>query len=216
MPSAHPYLMLGAEDFFDPVSFHYEMRTPWGLLAQDLSVDIRILLTKDEYVPAIGLQLWQSTIATAITSSCSLDMMYYVRWHTSPLALPWPPGFSQHGYQTGLPAGKLHCPIVLMHTGHTDNYAAREIVLPSTPLRWQAGGLLSEDGWDSLMQWAFGVRMGLAGEDIGGDLQHIIAYPHIVEPSIDNLAGVLFRKVTHLKVLQYTDKAPDLPSGLWP
>jgi hypothetical protein len=59
--------------------------------------------------------------------------------------------------------------------------------------------------------------MGLAADEIGGDLQHIIAYPGIVQPTIENLGGVLFRKVTHLKVMQYPDKAPDgLPSGLWP
>jgi hypothetical protein len=76
--------------------------------------------------------------------------------------------------------------------------------------------MLTSRGWDSLMVWAQGVKMGLAGDELGGDLQHLISYRGLIDPSPSNLSGVLFRRVTHLKVLQYTDKAPDWQGGIWP
>lgn len=101
-----------------------------------------------------------------------------------------------------------------MCTGHPDNYGARRLDLPNTPRSWQSGGMLTNSGWDGLMQFAHGFKMGMAGTEIGGDLQHLIAYPGIVEPTIDNLSGTWLRKVTHLKVLQYTDKAPEWDGGV--
>jgi hypothetical protein len=74
--------------------------------------------------------------------------------------------------------------------------------------------MLNDAGWDALMECAFGLKMGLAGNDIGGDMQHLIAYPAILPPSVDNLSGTCLRRVTHLKVLQYTDKAPDWDGGV--
>jgi hypothetical protein len=209
--------MIGLDGFNDPVSFHYEMRTPFGYMAQDLSVDIKILLSEDSYVPAIGEQLWRAVIATAINHEVHLDLMWYVRWLRGPLALPWPPLGSTNGRQFGAWTPKDETPIVLMHTGHADDYAARRLFAPAAPRTWVEDTILSKRGWDSMMMWAHGIKMGLAADEIGGDLQHIIAYPGIVPASIENPAGVLFRRVTHLKVVQYTDKAPDgLPSGLWP
>jgi hypothetical protein len=216
MPGPYPYNMKGVDDFVDPVSFRYEMRTPWGLMAQDLSVDIRIFINDPSYYPKIGEALWRSTIATAISVDVSLDLFWWVRWRSGALATPAAPSFGSRGRQYGTPAGRAHTAIVQMDTGHGDNAALRCIHLPSTPLVWQSGGMLTDRGWDSLMCWAQGLRMGLAGEDLGGDLQHIIAFPRIIPPTLENLAGVLFRKVGWLRVLQYTDKAPDFPGGLWP
>lgn len=216
MSSLEALAMLPADTFNDPVSYHYEMRCPWGLMALDLTVDIKILINDVSYYAAIGEHLWRSAIATAITTGVSLDTFFYVRWLAAPLAMPAVPSLSTRGRIHATGAGRGHCPIVLMHSGHADNYAARRITLPATPIAWQEDGILTPRGWDELMAWAQGVRMGLAADDIGGDLQHLIAYPHVVEPTIENLNGVGFRRVTHLKVLQFTDKAPDLPSGLWP
>jgi hypothetical protein len=203
-------------DFNDPCSFRYEMRTSFGLVAQDLSVDIKIFITDPSYYSAICLQLWRSTIATAISRDVRLDMAWLVRWNQSPLAFPVAPMLLDRGRQSGTPAGKAHTATVIMHTGHSDNLAARRLYLPSTPLRWQTDTMLNGAGWDSLLTWAQGVRMGLAADDLGGDLQHLIAYPRIIEPTLENLAGVGFRTVSHLKVLQYTDKCPDFDGGLWP
>lgn len=216
MPSAATLKMKEPGDYHDPVSFRYEMRTNWGLVAQELTVDVKIDVAKDEYIPAIGLSLWNATIATAISNSVYLDLMWYVRWRRSPLALPWPPSLLARGRQSGLPAGKAHTAVVLQHTGHPDNYAARGIYLPNTPLSWQSEGMLTERGWDSLLTWAQGLKMGLPDGDGDADLRHLVMYNGAVTPSLENLGGVGFREVTHLKVMQFTDKAPDFTYGLWP
>lgn len=216
MPSVEQLGMLEAGDFNDPVSYRFEMRAPFGLIAAELTVDIKILINDASYYGTIGESLWSASIATAISTAVSLDLVWFVRWRASPLALPHVPSFARRGRQSGSPIGKAHCPLVVMHTGHSDNYAARRITLPSTPAVWQADGMLTSRGWDSLMAWAQGLRMGLAADDLGGDLQHLIAYPGVVEPTIDNLNGVGFRRVTHLKVLQFTDKAPNFDGGIWP
>lgn len=216
MPTPSALAMIDPADLFDPVSYRYEMLTPWGRFALDLSVDIKILLTESSYVAAIGRQLWYSTIATAISAAVQLDLMWYVRWHAGPLAFPSSSLIPLRGRQSGTPAGRDHCPHIIMHTGHSDNLAARRLVLPSTPAAWQTDTMLNSRGWDSLLTWAQGISMGLAGDTLGGDLQHLIAYPRIIDPSPSNLAGVLFRRVTHLKVLQFTDKAAAFQGGIWP
>jgi len=208
--------MLEIGDLNEPVSYRYEMQTPWGLVAQDISVDIRILIQHPGSIPAIGRQIWLGGIATAISRDVSLSALWYVRWRAAPLSFPGMTTLFDRGRQGGTPAGKAHTAIVMMHTGHADNKAARGLYLPSTPLSWQSGGMLTSRGWDALLSWAQGFKMGLAGSELGGDIQHVIAYPGIVPATVDNLGGVLFRRVTHLKVLQYTDKAPDFQGGLWP
>lgn len=216
MPSPHDLGMMEVADLNDPVSFRYEMLTSFGLVAAELSVDVKININDNSYYPKIGLSLWSASIATAISRDVRLDLMWWVRWRSGSLALPVAPPMLSRGRQTGTPAGKAHTATVMMHTGHSDNLAARRLYLPSTPLTWQSGGMLTDRGWDSLMTWAQGVKMGLAGDELGGDLQHLIAYPHVADVTIENLTGVGFRRVTHLKVLQYTDKCPDFDGGLWP
>lgn len=216
MPGPYPLMMEGIDSFNEPVSYRYEVQTPFGLLIQYLSVDIKILIQHPESIPAIGISLWSSIIATAISRSCSLSLMWYVRWRAGPLALPAGMLFTPEGHQGGTPANKNHTAIVLLHTGHADGYAARRLYLPSTPLSWQADGMLTARGWDALMPIMQGASMGLSADVMGGDLQLLNAYPRVIPPTLENLAGVLFRRVTHLKVMQYTDKAPDYNSDVWP
>jgi hypothetical protein len=216
MPGDRPAQLLAIEDCNDPVSYRYEIRTPFGYVAQVMSVDIRIFISDPTTYAKIGWSLFANTIATAISRYCYLDMMWQVRWKTSVLGYPAPPITTIRGRQWGTPAGRAHCPIVQQDTGHGDGYSLRAITLPGTPVGWQRNGMLTEGGWDSLMAWAHGLRMGLAGAEIGGDLQHLIAYPYLFPPTPGNLSGTFLRRVTHLRVLQYTDKAPDFTSGLWP
>lgn len=216
MPGPNPFGMSTVDELHDPVSYRYEMITSWGMAAVELSVDIKIDITDSSYYGKIGEALWNATIATAITRNVRLDLVWYVRWRSGPLALPHAPGLLARGRIFATAASKAHSAIVLQHTGDTDAYAVRAIHLPETPINWQTDRMLNDRGWDSLMTWAQGVKMGLAGDELGGDLQHLLRYSRIVPPSIDNLGGVLFRRVTHLKVMQFTDKAPDFTGSLWP
>jgi len=216
MPSVTRLGMLEAGDFNEPVTYRYEVVTPFGRMAQELSVDIRILINKAEYVPAIGSALWAALIAPAISRDVRLDLLWYVRWRQGGLALPFVPAQSHRGNQSGTSAGRAHTAIAIFHTGHSDNLAARRFYLHATPVRWQTDTMLNDRGWDGMLPWAQAVSMSLAGDALGGDFQQIVAYPWIVEPYIGNLFGVGFRKVTHIKVLQYTDKCPDFDGGVWP
>lgn len=211
-----PLQMIGIDELNDPVSFRYEVRTPFGLVLQYMTVDIKILISDGGHYPAIGEALWNASIATAITRSARLDTFWWVRWKAAPLALPAAPGLLSRGRQDGTSASKGHTVQVMLHTGHSDDLAPQLLQLPSTPIAWQTDTMLNERGWSNLMTWAQGVKMGLAADDLGGDLQQLIAYPRIIEPTTENLSGTLFRKVTHIKVLQFTDTCPDFAGGLWP
>src|SRR4029453_1869453 len=213
MPSAHALGMLEPEELNDPVPFRYEMRTPWGLFASHLSVDILIDLDDGSYYGTIASAIWNGAIATAICRTVNLDLVWLYKWKQTGAPFPFVPIGINRGRLGGTPANKAHSAHVMMHTGHSDDYAARALVLPQTPLSWQTDSMLNDRGWDALMEFAFGLRMGLAGSELGGDLQHLIAYPNIVEPTVDNLSGTYLRRVTYLKVLQYVDKAPDWDGG---
>lgn len=211
--------MMEPADLVEPVTFHYEMRTPWGWTAQDFTVDIKVLLSDPAYIGPIGWHLWRSTIATAISTHVRLDLLWYVRWRVAPLATPYVGSQSAEGRQYHDASPRDRSGTVVMHTGHTDSYAARRLFLPAIPTVWHSDGMLNDRGWDSMMTWAQGVKMGLAWETsggLGGDMQHLLAYPYIIPPTIGNFGGVLFRPVKWLKVCQYLGKAPELPSGLWP
>jgi hypothetical protein len=214
MPSAHAIGMLEPSELNDPVTFRYEMRTGWGLFTFSLSFDIRIDLDDGAYYGTIGAAIWNAAIATAICRTVNLDLVWLYRWRGTGAPFPYVPAGINRGHRGGTPANKARSAHVIMHTGHSDDLAARRLVLPQTPLSWQTDGMLNDGGWDALMEFAFGFKMGTAAFDIGGDLQHLIAYPGIVPVSIDNLSGTLLRPVTHLKVLQYTDKAPDWDGGV--
>lgn len=214
MPSTHHLGMLDPGELNDPCTFRYEMRTPWGLFTHSLSVDILIDLDDSAYYGIIGAAIWNGAIATAISANVNLDLVWLYRWRGTGAPFPYVPAGINRGRRFGTPANKARSVHVLQHTGHSDDIAARAFVLPQTPLAWQTDGMLNDGGWDAVMEFAFGLKMGLAGNDIGGDLQHLLAYPGIVPVSIDNLSGTGLRRVTHLKVLQYVDKAPDWDGGV--
>lgn len=214
MPSAHAQGFLEPSELNDPVTFRYELRTNWGRMVQNLSVDILIDLDDGSYYRTIAQSIWTSAIATAICSSCRLELMWLYRWSGAGSPFPMVPDGFPTGRLVGTPANQARTAIIMQHTGHSDDYAARRLDMPNTPLRWQTDTMLNDRGWDGMMSCAHGLRMGMAGSDIGGDLQHLIAYPNIVDPTVDNLSGTWLRRVTHLKVLQYTDKAPEWDGGV--
>jgi len=214
MLSAHALGFLEPGELNDPVRFRYEVRTNWGRMVQNVDVDIMIDLDDSDYYGIIGGAIWNGAIATAICATVNLELVWLYRWRAAGAPFPTVPAGINRGRRFATPTGQAHSAIVMMCTGHPDDYGARRLDLPNTPASWQAGGLLTDRGWDGLMQFAHGFKMGLAGSEIGGDLQHLIAYPGIVDPTPDNLSGTWLRKVTHLKVLQYTDKAPDWDGGV--
>jgi len=206
--------MFEPSELNDPVTYRYEMRTNWGLMTFSLSFDILIDLDDSSYYGIIGGAIWNGAIATAICTTVNLDLIWLYRWRGSGSPFPIVPAGFNRGRLTGTPANQAKSVHVMMHTGHSDDLGARRLVLPNTPLRFQTDGLLNDRGWDAIMEFAFGFKMGTGGNEIGGDLQHLIAYPGIVDVTPTNLAGVGLRRVTHLKVLQYTDKAPDWDGGV--
>jgi len=214
MPSLHALGMLEPGELNDPCTFRYEMRTNWGLFTFSLSFDILIDLDDGSYYGTIGAAIWNAAIATAICRTVNLDLVWLYRWRGTGAPFPYVPAGINRGRRGGTPANQARSVHIMMHTGHSDELAARRLVLPNTPLSWQTDTLLNDRGWDAVMECAFGLKMGLAGTELGSDLQHLIAYPGIVPVSIDNLSGTGLRRVSHLKVLQYTDKAPNWDGGI--
>jgi hypothetical protein len=52
--------------------------------------------------------------------------------------------------------------------------------------------------------------MGLGPGSGVATVEWLLAYPGTLEPTPDNLTGVAFRRVNHVRVCYHTDRAPDV------
>lgn len=191
------------------------MLTPFGWTQQVLSFDIPVLESDPSKTGHILWNLWQGLVATATVGSTSLAYIFYVQWKQGPGPLLYA-GLPLSGLHFGPSAGRKQQGVLVMHSGHDDDYAARRFFTPGMPRSWQDGQLLTEAGWDGLMALANGWAMGVMAAYCGGDSQLLIAYPGIVDVTPSNLGGVAFRRVASLRACHYIDKAPELSSEIWP
>lgn len=215
MPSLESLKMIAPGDLVYPVSYLFQIRTPWGFTQQEVSVDMPDYSSEKDIVNGVGDLLWQTLIATAICRSCSIDLIMAVRWKQVPLAVPFVPSFSSGRlFQTVSPREESAC--IQMHTGHTDSYATRRFFLAGIPNNWHSDGLLNDRGWDNVLAHMQGVWMGMSSFFTGSEMQWLIAYPRVVDATISNISGVGFRRVVALRVCHHTEKAPELTTELWP
>lgn len=215
MPTAHQLGMIAIDELTWPISYRFVTVGSQGWTQQDLHVDAPGLNNDHDHSLALGRLLWQGVVATATTANVQLAYAFMVAWHISPLAEPFAP-IGARGLRLGRAAPRAHSPVLLLHSGHNDDDAARRVFLYGAPAEWQDGELLTDAGWDNLMPWAYGLAMGVLANFCGGEVQLLHAYPRRVDVVPENLGGVAFRRVSSLRVCQYVDKAPALSSELWP
>lgn len=215
MASLNSLRMMGLDDFTWPVSILWHTAGPQGFTQQELTVDVPVLNGMHDETIALAGALWDAVVAPATTSSVQLLYSDVLIWHEAPLPGIGAGGF-RFGRQPGRSASRAHSGVLLFHSGHDDDYAARRMFAYGMPERWTDGELLTEAGWDNLMAWGHALSMGLSAHFAGGTMQLLLMYPGVVESVPENLLGVGFRRVTDIRVCQYVDKAPELSTALWP
>lgn len=215
MPSLTSLEMLGTADLTWPISFRYVMLGSHGWTQTDLSVDAPDLNGNHDASIAVGARLWRAAVATATTTSTQLAYFLCVIWKLSPFAELGSSLFTS-GVHFGSSAPRARSGVLITHTGHADDYAARRTFAFGMPSAWQNGDTLTSAGWDNLLMLAHAQAMGLSAAYLGGGLQLLHMYPNVVPSSVENLTGVGFRRVTAWRVCEYVDKAPDFSDALWP
>lgn len=214
MPEDNFPTFLTLDDLVWPLSARYHITTPFGSTQHELHVDAPGLNGDEQHSLALLPALWAASIATAISFRCRINFFEYVIWKARPLPQI---GISDgaRGSRFETPAGREESGVLLFHTGHADNYAARRVFAAGMPRNWQSQGLLTERGWDGMMQWAHMMSMGMSSYFNGGQVQLLLAYPGLIPPKPENITGIAFRLVTDIRVCQYTDKAPEGTVAPW-
>lgn len=198
-----------------PVTWHYEMLAPWGLSSLDLTADIPLLANMPEAAKRFGVSLWSTAIAPAISKDVELAVVWTANWKVDTVPEPVPI-MGVRGLFPGAPTERDHAGQIVALTGHYDALGRRRLLLPGIPARWVRGGLLQPEAMERLQETARGMYMGLRPLFPNSRCRWLIAYVDAIDPELDNPYGVCFRDVTSVRVCHHTDRAPDLPQGLWP
>lgn len=215
MSSLATLQMLGLDDVVWPVTYRFVAQGGRNWTSWEMTVDAFGLNGMRDESIALGPRLFDSTIATAICTSVDLVYFDYLIHKLAPAPSIGGGGFHRgHIFSTPAPRDKTAC--LTFNTGHGDTFGRRRHYLYGMPINWQDGALLTNRGWDGCMAYAHMLSMGMSGQFIGGDLQHLIAYWNVVPQTPTNFWGIGFRRVTSYNVFQYVEKAPELSTELWP
>lgn len=215
MPTPEQLKMIRLEDTQNPLTWRFNLSTPFGVTSQELTLDVPEIADNLAAAHALGRRIWTDLIASAITRRCTLDFQELVRWKISPL-----PNLGATGGPTGssnLPAtNKFNSGCLVLHTGHTDSFARRRFFLPAMPAVWVVDGSLTPQGMTNLYRFSSIALMSFANAIGGSPMRWLIAYPDVGPVDIGNLRGVAFRTVEYVRVCKYCDKAPDSVPINWP
>ena len=209
---AHALGMINLHELAWPVTFTYFIRAPWGETQQTLTVNAPQLEANTEATRRLGPLLWSVLTAPAVVGDVSMYLCWTTIWKAYAV-LPPAGGLELRGNLFGPASRRVDTPQIVMLTKHPDNAGRRRLFMPGAPRDWSSGGMLTTQGWEQLLAHAAGCMLGLAEPGLVSGLEWLIAYPNVLEASLANLPGVAFRRVTHLRVCQHTDKAPE-PSGI--
>lgn len=184
-------------------------------MSWELSVDVPVFNGLHDETVKLGLELWNYTIATAISSSVVLLFMDYAIHKEQP-AVSIAGGFGSHGQRFETPAPRSKSGVLSFNTHHDDGNGRRRHYLYGMPNNWQGTNGLTSRGWDGCFAYAHLLAMGLQSHSGAGNIQHLLAYWNVLPVTLDNLYGVAFRRVLSYNVFEHTDKAPDQFTTLWP
>lgn len=215
MPSAARLSMVSLDALTNPVTFRYNLSTPWGRTPQELTIDIPELIDNAPATGSLATRIWNDAIASALSHNCLLEYVEMVRWKAGPAVTV---------VATGAPAGlsslsgtdRDHAGVLTLHSGHSDRFSRRLLFMPSIPHTFVDGNVLSDAGLNRLYDTAAVLFMGCAGFPLTGPMSWWIAYPHVVDVTTDNFFGVAFRRVEWVRVHNYCARAFDTIPLDWP
>lgn len=213
--SAADQKLLTPDQLTWPLSFRFTTQAPWGETRQELSVDAPGLAGSIEGSMALGEELWRRVVAPATSRDVSLLTWDTVVWKLAPVPFTSAPIFAK-GLLSRTAAPRADTPVVVMHSGHTDDRGTRRFFLAGSPLEWSHEGVLTNAGKLAAEGWAQMAVMGLCSHLTGSPFVWLLAYPRALPESMLNPSGVAFRRVEFLRVPTLTEKAPDPSGASWP
>lgn len=198
-----------------PISARYHLRTPLGRTTHELHVDVPMLNGDLESSKLFAAPLWQACLATASTRGVRVDWIETIVWKQGPFPFISVPLLSR-GQQFGSYAARRDSAVILLENSDTGFLKSKRIYLPCMPANWQHDGLLTDRGWDALMQQCFTMAMGASAYFAGGEVQMLSCWPRYRRPTVEDITGVAFLLVSDYRVCQYTDRFPDEGPTIWP
>lgn len=203
------------EDFWWPVSFRFNMSAPWGRTQQELTLDLGDLRDRADLTLAVAPVIWKATIAAAISSEVQLLWTDVMMWRGSlfpQLAI----GSAPSGSKASGAGTRDNVPQFLMMTPDPHPRYSRRLFLPGAPGAWHDDGLLTRSGFEQMMELGRGLIMGFKPFFPDPAANWLIAYRGVLPDTLENPLGVAFKQVTHLRICQHTDRAPDNAGFVWP
>jgi hypothetical protein len=199
-----------------PLTFRFLLDTPFGFTYQDLTLDVPGLNTDLETLSRFGDSIYKLVYGSAASASVHCSLATVVFWKaTSALIMNVP--LPTAGGQVNLPAGtKENSAVVVLHTGHGDNYARRRLYIPGFPRAWSHEGLLNGTGQTKLYNAVATWYMAFKGSALANPYRWLIAYPRVVQSDETNFFGVAFRQPEFFRICNHTGKPPDGPGLDWP
>jgi len=198
-----------------PISWRFTISAPWGQYAQVITVEAPELFGEREKSQKLGELVYQSLVASATTFQTRCIYIETVVWRGG--SFPWPSSPDQlRGDHFAASTARHDTGVLVLHTGHADGLARRRFYLGGMPSTWTSGRLLNVEGAERLQELARGMIVGLVTGSGHLPMRLLLAYPRKLD-----LGGVFgpvvgFRFVEHIRVCQYTERAPDLSEELWP
>lgn len=173
------------------------------------------LIGKPDETKAIAPLIWKRSVAYATCQSSRLEICDVMIWKelTGPQIVD---GQGLPGRNHLIAGAREDSLVIAAHTGHVDKYGTRRHILNGFPRDWHSGGQLNRAGWDNAMLLGNVLGMSFQHDAIGGGFQELLYWTNAVTPSVSNLFGVAFRRVTAYSVCEYLDRAPDFEVGLFP
>lgn len=206
-PDAAAAWMLPLNDFAWPVTYSYIVANPWGTTRQVLTVDAPACANNEVATERLGRLLWAMVTAPAVSFRTQLFAMTVTPWRQ--ISVPVLRVIQgMRGTLLGDPLPRERTPQVVMLAHPGDNDSRRRLFMAGAPERFATGDLLDTDGFEALVAHCQGLMLGLASPGLGSGIEWLLAYPGMLEHSLDNFTGVAFRRVQHLRVVHHLDKAP--------
>jgi hypothetical protein len=197
------------------ISWRFLVSAPWGATQQELTVDAPPLVDKLEESRKLGLMLWANALAPASSRSLHLDAVQTMCWHGM-LMPTYDPYANVHGTQFGPSTDRSTAGVLKFLTGDNDGSGSRRVFIPAMPSGWAADDLLTRDGAEQLQALARGLYIGATEAGGASSMVLLNAYPRMFEGDGLMVHPVGFRKVTHIRVCQYTERAPSPGAATWP
>lgn len=199
-----------------PMTFRFLLDSPHGFTYQDLTLDIPDLQTDLETLSRFASSIYNLTYGSASCTSLQASIATVVFWKATAALIKTVPLVAAGGQVHATHGAREDSGVVVLHTGHADNFARRRLYIPAMARNWVHEGVLNGTGQTQLYNAVATWYMAFKGSALPNPYRWLIAYPRVVQSDETNFFGVAFRQPEFFRICSHTGK-PQEGSGLdWP